>query len=290
MNPVEIHIDVVFDHVTACAKSGTAHGTLMCPHGVALDPLTNHIYVAEGDVLTNFARVSVFSESGEYLNSYTHEFLQSLWGIVLHEKDVYVTDWVVNTVFHFRIEPDFHLVASRGSRGSGVGQFNEPRQLSISTDGHLYIADRDNDRVQVLDRSLHPIREITHPSMHKPCDVKLTSEEMYILSSEDSTCVHVFALTGCKKRSLITCGDGMQVTRAYFFCLSAKKCLIISDRSAHQIKLFSEEGTLLHTLGAPGLEAGTFNYPYGLTLTSNLKLVVTSFNYNYQLQIFSYCV
>ena len=124
--------------------------------------------------------------------------------------------------------------------------------------------------------------------MHLPYDVKLTTEEIYILCPEDSPCVHVFNHTGHKIRSLITCGKGVQVSRPSYFCLDTKSNLIISDCLADQIKIFSNEGDLLRTVGERGKELGMFDYPYGLDLISDLKLVTVSLNNNYRLQIFSF--
>ena len=277
------------DHLTAVAKRGKAPGELWYPRGVAIDPATNHMYVTEGGWAPNFARLSLFSESGEYLYSYTNEHMESLWGIAIYQGNLYVTDWKLHAVFHLKIEADLRLVARIGSRGSGIGQFYHPRQLSISTNGDVYIADRNNDRIQILDSSLHPISEVTHKSMHRPYDVQLSIEEMYVITPEDSPCLHVFNHTGHKIRSLITCGGGMQVNRPLFFCLDIKKNLIISDWGSHQIKIFSNEGVLLHTIGRSGWHrARMFDHPQGLAPTSNLSLATVSFNTDYGLQIFYY--
>ena len=189
-------------------------------------------------------------------------------------------------MFKLKIEADFRLVARLGSRGSDIGQFDDPRQLSISTNGDVYIADQYNNIIQILDCSLNPIREVTHPSMHIPYDVKLTTEEMYVITPEHSPCVHVFTHTGHKTRSLITRGEGMQVSRPLFFFLGTKRNLFISDCRDHQIKIFSNEGSLLHTIGEYGHQGGMFDCPQGLALTSNLNLVTVSLNSNYRLQIF----
>ena len=125
-------------------------------------------------------RVSIFSESGEYLNSYTHEHMKALWGITIHGNNLYVTDSVVHAVFHLKIEADIYLVARLGSRGSGIGQFDVPLQLSISTNGDVYIIDSHNDRIQILDFSLNMKGEVTHLSMNRPYNIKLTTEEMYV--------------------------------------------------------------------------------------------------------------
>ena len=276
------------DHLIAVSRKGRAPGELLYPQGVAIDPATKHIYIAEGCYPPwNFARVSIFSESGEYLNSYTHGTMKSLWGIAIHGNNLYVTDWNAHAVLHLKIESDLYLVARIGSRGSGIGQFDAPRQLAISPNGDVYVADVYNNRIQILDYSLNPIRKVTHPSIHRPYDVKLTTEEMYVITPDDSPCVHVFTHTGHKIRSLITCGEGMQVSCPLFFCLDVKENLFISDFQEHQIKMFSNEGSLLDTLGEYGHQVGMFYFPKGLALASNLSLVTVSNNRNYSLQIFS---
>ena len=275
------------EHLTAVAQKGKALGELWYPNGVAIDQATNQLYVAEGSWAPNFARVSIFSESGEHLESYTHEHMESLWGIAIHGSNMYVTDCELHAVFHLKKDVYFRLVTRLGSRGSGIGQFDDPCQLSISTNGDVYIADRCNNRIQILDSSLYPIREVAHPSMHWPLDVKLTAEAMYVLTSEDLSCVHLFTHTGHKMSSLITCGKGMQVARPFFFHLDTKNNLIISDFWANQIKIFSNDGALLQTIGEHGYQVGMLDRPRGLALTSNLNLVAVSSNYNYGLQIFS---
>ena len=275
------------DHLTAVVKRGEAPGELWNPRGVAIDPATNYIYVAEGR-FPKFTRVSIFSKCGEYLNSYTHEYMKALWGIVVNGNNLYVTDMDAHTVFHLKIEADLRLVGRVGSRGSGMGQFDLPRQLSIATNSDVYIADAYNNRIQILDCSLHPIREVTHPSMHRPYDVKLTMEEMYVITPASSPCVHVFNHTGHKIRSLIACGGGINITRPSFLCLDTEKNIIISDSHSHWIKIFSNEGALLHTIGENGFQVGMFNYPYGIALSSNLNLVTVSWSDYYGLQIFSY--
>ena len=91
---------------------------------------------------------------------------------------MYVTDIKVHAVFYLKINPKPRILARLGRQGYGILRFDEPRQLSIAANGDVYIADRDNDRVKILDFSLHPLRDVTHPSMRRPLDVKLTTKEM----------------------------------------------------------------------------------------------------------------
>ena len=229
------------------------------------------IFISLRDLMGSL--VSIFSERGDFLNSFTHERMEWPWGIAFHRNNVYVTDTLAHGVFHFKIEADIHPVAALLGKGSTDGMFNSPRQLTVSYNGDLYIADSDNDRIQILDESLNFKHSITHESMHYPRDVKLTTEEIYILSYDDNPCVHVFSLAGDKLRSFITHGDtGMQVRIASFFCLDAEKNLIISDCWDHCIKVFSPNGTLIHTIGDRQHFIGLSLH--GIALTQQLKLVV----------------
>ena len=269
--------------IVAVGEEGQAPGELWCPLGVAIDENTNLIYVAEW----GSCRISIFSETGEFLNTFTNQDMREPWGIAIHRDNLYVTDTGVHAVFQFKIEADMRLVASLRSEGSGMGQFDNPHGLSVSTNGDVFVADFFNHRIQILDDSLHSQRFITHQTMEYPRDVKLTPDEVYVLC-DVSPCILVFSHAGEKIRSLITQGTEMQIGLAQFFCLDRKQNLLISDWGNHQVVIFSKEGTHLHTIGERGHEVGMFHYPRGIVLTKNLKLITVSINDNYRLQIF-YC-
>ena len=272
--------------IAAVGKKGKAPGELYYPNAVAIDRNSNHIYVTEGHLLYNFGRISIFSDGGEFLNSYTHEHMKRPNGIAIHTNNMYVTDVGVHAVFQFKIESDIRLVAKLGTRGTGNGEFNYPSNLAVSTNGDVYVADCFNNRIQILDSSLHYLRTLTEQSLQYPLDIKLTADSVYVLCGV-SPCIRVFSYTGDMLRSLITHWDQLQVNNAMYFCLDSQENIIISDNSADDIKAFSKEGTLLHTIGGRGQEVGMFNYPRGLTLNNELNLIVLSYNDNYGLQILS---
>ena len=269
--------------IVAVGKSGLPPGRLLSPWGVAIDENTNLIYVAEGQ---DSCRVSIFSETGEFINTFTHQDMKQPHSIAIHRDNLYVTDDGVHAVFQFKIEVDMRLVAKLGSEGSGIGQFYSPRGLTVSTNGDVFVADSSNNRIQILDDSLHFQREITHQTMKHPHDVKLTPDEVYVLC-EVSPCILVFSHAGEKLRQLITRGEGMQIGLALFFCLDRNQNLLISDWLNHEVRIFSKEGTHLHTIGELGQEVGMFVFPNGIVLTKNLKLIIVSGSINYKLQIFS---
>ena len=82
------------------------------------------------------------------------------------------------------------------------------------------------------------------------------------------------------------CGRDCDINRPSFFCLDANSNLLLRDDS--QIKIFSKEGTLLHTLGESGHGVGMFQDFGGIAVTENRNLIVVSQNRMYSLQIFSF--
>ena len=269
--------------VVAVGKGGSAPGELYLPQGVAIDENTGYMYVAEGFA----SRVSVFSETGDFLNTFSHQGMNLPWGIALHRDNIYVTDSMSDAVFHFKMEQQIRHVATFGSgKGSSDEQLSHPRSLTVSTDGDVLVAELNNHRIKILDQSLRHKRHVTHQSMKNPRDVKLTRDEMYVLCVS-SPCILVLSHAGEMTRSLVTRGDEMQMSVAWFFCLDAEQNLLISDDGAHDVKIFSKDGTYLHTVGQEGHARGMLYQPMGIALTRDLNLVIVSNNSNFGLQIFS---
>ena len=122
--------------------------------------------------------------------------------------------------------------------------------------------------------------------MKKPCDVKLTINEIYVLCYQESFCVHIFSYNGDILRSLITCGNGMQALKTLFFLLSPDENMIISDNWGQQILIISSEGRLLDKLGIMDSQVEMFRSPHGITLIDNRKLLVVSQYSDYSMHIF----
>ena len=271
--------------VVAVGKKGRAPGELYCPNAVAVDS-NNRIFVAEGYASESHARISVFSERGDFLTSLTPQDMRAPYGLAIHGDYLYVTDIKLHAIFQFKMEPQFSLVTKQGNGGSQIGEFNYPYNLTVSTNRDVYVADYSNDRVQILNSSLQHLRTLTEQLTVSPRDIKLTADEVYVLF-DDNPCVHVFSHAGEKLRSLVSGGNQMQVIDPYFFCLDAAENIIISDCSASRIQIFSKEGNLINTIGGEGHQPGMLYYPIGIALTKELSLVVVSLNDNFTLQIFS---
>ena len=267
--------------VLATGEQGGDPGELYNPCGVAIHEETHWIFVA------NYGnnRVEIFSETGEFLHQLGVGQLSIPLGIATYGDSVYVSCRSNHTVSKFSLT-EMCLVRRIGGEGSDNGQFHFPRQLTIDLIGRVFIADSRNNRICIHDPDLNHLRNITHSSMSRPYDVKVSRDRLYVLCPYSNPCLHVLTLEGDKLHSLITCGEGMDVLYPWFFCLDPLNNFVLSDYNSHSICVFSPEGNLLHTIGREGNQHGWFYCPTGVAVTPNGRLVCVSYNKNYGLQIF----
>ena len=288
VDPVEHHITQYVPHYATChtrvvatAKKGDAPGEWYTVTGVAIHEETHQIFVA----IWGNDSVTMFSETGEFFYQLGVGQLSLPWGIATHGDSVYVSCMTDDTVSKFSLT-GLCLVRRIGGRGLNIGQLDSPRQLTTDSIGRILIADTENHKICIHDPDLNHLRNITHPSMSKPCDVKVSRDRVYVLCPYNNSCLLVLTLEGDKLHSLITSGEGMDVLCPLFFCLDPLNNFVLSDCESHLIRVFSPEGNLQHTIGREGHRQGMFSEPTGVAVTPNGRLVSVSHNENFGLQIF----
>jgi sugar lactone lactonase YvrE len=83
------------------------------------------------------------------------------------------------------LKPDGSFVREVGSLGSGPGQFMGPHALAFDSRGRLFVADRSNNRVQVLDENLVFVDEWRH--FGRPSGVAILDDDTLIVADSEST-------------------------------------------------------------------------------------------------------
>jgi sugar lactone lactonase YvrE len=82
--------------------------------------------------------------------------------------DLYAADGYGNARVH-RFAPDGRLLGSWGEPGSGPGQFNLPHGIAVDSAGTVYVADRENSRIQLF--SPDGTFRDAWDWVNRPCDV-----------------------------------------------------------------------------------------------------------------------
>ena len=80
--------------------------------------------------------------------------------------EFYVSDGYGNARVH-KYSPDGNLLFSWGESGTGPGQFNIAHNVCTDKDGWVYVADRENHRIQVFDKNGK--FETQWTNMARPC-------------------------------------------------------------------------------------------------------------------------
>jgi DNA-binding beta-propeller fold protein YncE len=87
------------------------------------------------------------------------------------EGDVYVADGYRNACVH-KFSPNGTLIRSWGRSGTGPGEFNIVHNIACDDAGRVYVADRENHRIQVFDGEGR--FQTQWNNLHRPCALIVT--------------------------------------------------------------------------------------------------------------------
>ena len=265
--------------VIAVGKKGKANNELNAA-GLALDELNQLIYIAD----CNNSRVQVVSFDGNFLTKFGQGILKSPWGIAVTEDNVFVTDINLNALLQFS-KKDYQHTRRTGTRGGREGQLDSPSGLCIDSNGDMFVADGNNNRVSVFSRDLKFLNCLTTQQLKYPRDVKVTQDSVVVLDCSPN-CIHFFSRSGDLLRSCVTQGKDGMVYGPQFFCLDPAGNSLITDYSHDSIKILSPSGQLIHTIGKEGHGRGELYRPWGICVTQSGTIFVVSANRNFGLQSF----
>ena len=108
--------------------------------------------------------------------------------------DIFVTDGYNNSRVA-KFTKDGTWVKAVGVRGNGVNEYNTPHAIASDAKGNIYVADRGNRRVQVLDGDLNHQRTIE--GMGAPWSVCVSpGATQYLFSGDGNGKIYKFTLDG----------------------------------------------------------------------------------------------
>ncbi|HWW84660.1 MAG TPA: peptidyl-alpha-hydroxyglycine alpha-amidating lyase family protein [Vicinamibacterales bacterium] len=103
--------------------------------------------------------------------------------------NIFVSDGYGNSrVAKFSKEGDW--VKALGTHGNGPNQFSTPHAIASDAKGNIYVADRGNNRIQVFDPDLNPVRIISN--VRSPWAICVTPGPTQYLYSADAQTGHIY--------------------------------------------------------------------------------------------------
>jgi len=177
------HPVIVFDSNGNVLRT-FGHGVFKNPHGLHLGPdgtlyctdngdHTVRRCTPEGKVLLELGipgEPAAFM-SGQPFNCCTHTALSP-------QGDIYVADGYGNACIH-KYTADGRLLKSWGRSGCRAGEFFLPHNLVCDEEGWVYVADRENHRVQVFDGEGR--YETQWNNLHRPCALYKSPQGLFFV-------------------------------------------------------------------------------------------------------------
>ncbi len=146
---------------------GWGKGMIAGPHGIYIDSNDNvfcvdtkdHVvlkFTTDGKLLMTLGLKGVASDSGSVKGNFktvkrgAGPFNVPTKVATSKSGDIFVSDGYGNARVH-RFSAEGKLIRSWGEPGTGPGQFNLPHGIAVDDNDNVYVADRENERIQVFD-------------------------------------------------------------------------------------------------------------------------------------------
>jgi DNA-binding beta-propeller fold protein YncE len=155
------------------------------PHGLTVDRNDN-VWLTD----VALQQVYKFSHDGRLLmtlgergvagNDATH-FNRVTDVAVAPDGTFFVSDGYRNSRV-MKFSPTGTLLLQWGSKGNGPGQFEVPHGIALDASGRVYVADRQNDRVQFFDGVGHYISEWKGKDIGRPYDIRFAADGRAVIA------------------------------------------------------------------------------------------------------------
>jgi tripartite motif-containing protein 2/3/tripartite motif-containing protein 71 len=256
------------------------------PYGIAVNS-RGEIVISECDG----HNISVFDEKGKSAKKFgshgdSPEQMIYPAGIAIDDADnVYVSSEHKLQKFTKASSGEFELKKCIGQKGSGENDFDDPRGVTLYKN-QLYVCDRNNDRIQVLNLDLNFVDTITSSGkgiceFNKPFDVQFDNDGNMYIAEYGNKRVQVMDSNGCYLREF----GQERLKGPSAICIVDDRFVYVSDFNGHCIVVYETSGQFVTSFGRRGHEEGEFDYPCCITSCADGFIHVCDF-WNNRVQIF----
>jgi DNA-binding beta-propeller fold protein YncE len=216
-------------------------GLFTNPHGCRIDPQGNLWVTDNGD-----HRVLKFTTEGKLLASLgvrnepgedaTH-FNKPTDVAFGPSGDVYVSDGYGNSrVVRFTREGRY--LGAWGKKGTGEGEFNLPHSVAVDAKGRVYVADRENHRIQIFTREGKYVTQWRH--VGHPFGLFLTRDQQLFVSDGSENTVSIYDLDGNRLARWGGTGhEPGQMDIAHLLCVDDHGAVYVAEINGKRLQKFA---------------------------------------------------
>lgn len=164
------------------------------------------------------------------------------------------------------------LVKGIGTRGTGDGQFQEPRGITGDS-AYVYIADYLLGKIEKYDMQGTFIGGFT--TAFKPFNLLLSRRKNLVICSFSNVDPHLIIRTDTSGVVIDTFEINVDVQEPFDLAQDADGNFFIANRVSNKVVVYNEKGDYLKTFGGPGTENGRFNDICGIGVDDRGFMYVT---------------
>lgn len=171
-----------------------------------------------------------------------------------------------------------------GSSGVNDGQFDSPIDIAIDADGHLYVTDGYNHRIQVFDSDGTYLAKwgsngSGNGQFSVPIGVAVDSNGHIYVVDYGNHRIQKFDSDGTYLTQWGSNGTGNgQFSFPRGIAVDAAGYVYVTDSGNNRVQKFSSDGTYLAKWGSSGAGNGLFNTPSGIAVHTSGQIIVADSN------------
>jgi sugar lactone lactonase YvrE len=184
---------------------------------------------------------------------------------------------------------------SNGASGSSTAFLNDPTGMTITTDDILYVADRTNDRVVIVNLITATVIGTIGSGLgsninqfNQPTDLFIIQNSLYVLDKSNYR-LQMWSTNGTNPSTLVPTGSFGYDLYDYMF-IDKYSNIYISSFAVNKVIRFAPNSSAYVTVagtGSAGSQLNQLYFPYGIYVDDNLTLYVADYNNN-RIQMWKY--
>ena len=252
------------------SHDGTGSRQIIEPSQLVIDVSTQNIFVADYSA----DRIQVFNAEGNHL--YEISTPPEPIGIALTDEFIFVSS---------DIQLLLKIEKSSNKPIKSVQTENRIFGIESNNNSDIYLCEYNNQSIVVFNKDLEFQERFklnstqVNPDTLTHC-MKLHEGNMYVMfghySSPPPLHLQIFTLKGELVRCLI---EQSQIRCSHFFSIDQLGNIFVADWNGNQIKIFSKEGDVLHTITSDMLPGDQrLSNPHGVAIDKQNKIIVAHKN------------